>query len=290
MDSEQRLAKKIAVPVKIEKIKIGKYDINYVTAGSGKPLLLIHGGNIGWGQWYPNIAEFAKHFRVYAIDLVGAGRSSKVDFSKLDLQRDLVDVVSEFIEKKRLGNFSVVGSSIGGWIALELTLTKSNVEKLVVVDSIGFADSIRFADKILSITPFAKLLAKTVLTPKRNNKNIEKFLRDVFYKKDLEIWEEFIDYFYDTMKTSHNLLFISSLSSFFGVRSEFRMKDKLPKIGCGTLVIWGEKDKFMSPAKIYNNFKLIPNVSVEIIKNAGHIPSIEKSAEFNKLVLKFLRS
>ena len=50
MDAEQRLAQSIGVPLTIEKIKIGEFLINYMVAGAGHPVLLIHGGNIGWGM------------------------------------------------------------------------------------------------------------------------------------------------------------------------------------------------------------------------------------------------
>lgn len=291
MNSEQRLANRISVPIKVEKIKIGKYLINYMIAGGGKPLLLIHGGNIGWGQWYPNIASFAKYFTVFALDLPGAGRSSIVDYSHLDLERDFVDVAAKFIKIKKIKNPDILGSSIGGWIALKLSLRKDlALHRLVLADSIGFADSLRLADRIIGIYPLANLLSRTILTPVRTNKNIESFLRDVFYDKNVSIWQEFVDYFYETMASSHNLLLISKLSGVFGMREEFKLKDKLTKVSKPTLIIWGEFDKFTDPKKIYNNFKLIPNVQVHIVKGAGHIPSIEKSDEFNETVIKFLKS
>jgi predicted nucleotidyltransferase len=64
--------------VKLEQVKIGEFVINYATAGKGLPIVLIHGGNIGWGQWYPNIPELARYFKVYALDLPGGGRRSRI--------------------------------------------------------------------------------------------------------------------------------------------------------------------------------------------------------------------
>lgn len=287
--TEERLAKTLKIPYKIGQVKIDKFFINYLKAGAGKPLLLIHGGNIGWGQWYPNISEFAKHFEVYAVDLLGGGRSSRIDLSTMDLEKDLVNAVYEFIKKIGTKELYVVGSSIGGWISLKLALKKDlKVNKIVLSDCIGFTDYMDFPQRILGINLFAQFLAKTALKPVKDNKNIEMFLRDVFYNKNLFIKQEFIDYFYETMATSHNLLFMSRLSSFRGMRKEFILKDVLPDIRSNTLIIWGEKDKLMPIDKNYNNFKLIPNVKINIIKDAGHIPSIEKSNQFNQLALNFL--
>jgi len=290
-DTENNLMNSIGVSLQKGSIKIGPYDVNYVTAGKGKPLLLLHGGNIGWGQWYPNIAPFSKYFRVYALDLPGAGRSTKIDFSKLDLEKDFVITVEKFIQAKNLQKPNILGSSIGGWIALKLAFRRNNdLNKIILVDCIGFTDHMRLADRIMGITPIARLLTKTVFKPTPQNKNIEIFLRDVFYNKNLDIRREFIDYFYETMGTSHNLLLISRLSSFWGVRKEFELRNKLPKIKKEVMIIWGAKDKLMPPDKCYDNFQLIPNAQIEILEGVGHIPSLEKSEKFNELVINFLKT
>lgn len=291
MNTERELIESIKVNIQLKQLEVNSHLINYAISGEGPPLLLIHGGNIGWGQWYPNIPELAKHFKVYAIDLPGAGRSSRINYAFLDLEKDLVDLVDRFIKILGLGKISILGSSIGGWISLKIALRCGpDLDKLILTNCVGFTDFVRTSDKIIGIYPLAFILSKTILKPYRSNKNIEKFLRDVFYNKNLDLKREFIDYFYETMRTSHNLLFISRLSSFFGMRKEFFLRNDLPKVKNKTLIIWGNKDKLMPVDRNQENFSLIPNSEVRVIRDAGHIPSIEKSSEFNKLVIDFLRS
>lgn len=290
-DNETMLAKSMGISFKIDQLKVGKFTINYLEAGQGKPLLLLHGGNIGWGQWYPNIPELAKYFKVYAVDLVGGGRSSKIDFADLDFQKDLVDPILGFISQKKLRSLNILGSSIGGWIATKLLLEiPQKISNVIIADGVGFNESMRVADRIIGIYPLAKLLSKTALNPKRSNKNIEGFLRSVFFKSNISLKQEFIDYFYDTMLISHNLLFISRLSSPSGFRKELVLKSHLPKLSKKVLVIWGEGDKLMPFENCEENLKLIRDIQIKKIKEAGHIPSIEKSTEFNKLVIDFLKS
>jgi|SRR3989344_9373537 len=290
MDSESRLAQVTESNLKIDKIRVGDYLINYVTAGSGKPLLLIHGGNIGWGQWYPNIGPLSKHFKVYAIDLPGAGRSSRIDYDDLDLERDFLGVTREFINITGIGDAHIIGSSVGGWIALRLALRGVPFGKIVLTDSLGFTDYMRFSDRILGIRVLPKALVKTILRPYRENRNIERFLRSVFYDKKTPLAPQFIDYFYETMRTSHNLLLISRLSSIWGVRREFVMNNELRDVKNQTLIIWGEHDALMPVERSQTAFSLMPNCRTKIIKAAGHIPSIEKSSEFNDAVINFLDS
>ena len=288
MDTEKKLATIIDANITIKNCEISGHKINYMVAGDGPPLLLIHGANFGWGMWYPNISELAKHFTVYAIDLPGAGRSSRIDYSKLDLERDFVGVVEQFINKLQLKDFHIIGSSAGGWLALKMALANPNkVNKIIIQNTVGFADYMGLFDKVIGFYPLARLVAKTALKPTRENKNIEKFLRGIFYNSNLDLKPEFIEYFYETMATSHNLLFISRMTA---LTKQFLLEDKLKEVKNKTLIVWGENDKIMPLRKNSHNFSLIPDVKIEIFSNVGHIPSLENSTMFNETTLSFLGS
>jgi len=285
MTSEQALANTIDADIEIKQVQIGKYLINYAKAGSGPPLLLIHGANIGWGMWYKNIGPLSKHFTVYAVDLPGAGRSTKLDYQFMVAEKDLYEPVEQFIEKLGLGKCNVIGASIGGWVALRLaTNFPSKITKMVLVNSVGFANYMGISDRIIGYYPFAKLICRTVLKQKKDNKNIEKFIRGVFFDKEFNFGAQFMEYFYETMMESHNLLFISRLSR---ISRSLVMKDELRKIVTPTMVVWGIEDKVMPLKKNRENFGLIDNLVVEYLDSSGHFPSMEKSEDFNNKVLSF---
>ena len=285
MSTEDSLRAIINFPLALKQVEIGSYKINYAMAGSGPALLLIHGANFGWGVWYPNIPELAKQFTIYAIDLPGAGRSSRLDYSKMEPEKDLLEVVDEFTQKMGLENFSVIGCSMGGWIALRLALKHpEKVKRIVVENTVGFADYMTASEKIIGFYPFAKFIAKIFINPK-NRKNVKKFLMEIFYNKNLALPEAFIDYFCETMQTSHNLLFISRLTA---LHKKLNLEKSLSGIHNKTLIVWGEKDVIIPLHKNAQNFKLIPQVQISVIKDAGHIPSLEKPQEFNSLVNDFL--
>ena len=201
----------------------------------------------------------------------------------------MVTPARQVIDKLNLDNISLVGSSAGGWVALRLALTMpERIDKLVLANSLGFTDYLSVSDRIIGIYPFAKLLSKTVFRPTQKNKNIEKLLRSVFADPTTPLRKEFIDYFYETMETSHNLLFISKMSGFLKVKKEFKIAKHLPKIRNQTLVIWGKRCKFMPLEKARRNIALLPNAKLKVFPNIGHIPSLEKSAKFNEEVIQFL--
>ena len=179
MTSEDKLREIIKTPIAIKQLTINGYKINYAVAGSGPSLLLIHGGNIGWGGWYPNIVELARYFTLYAIDLPGAGRSSHIDYHTLNPSRDFLDITKGFIQILQLKNLNILGSSIGGWVALQLAINHPTLlNKVIVEDSVGFVKDIGTSDKIISFYPLAKFISKTInhysLKYLRDSLNVEK--------------------------------------------------------------------------------------------------------------------
>jgi 3-oxoadipate enol-lactonase len=99
---------------------VGKYELAYVTEGSGAPLLLIHGLAGDHQAWKPQIAEWSKQFHIVAPDSRGAGRSTQVDekISTGDMAEDFLGLMSSLgIER-----FHVVGRSLGGAIGQRMAL------------------------------------------------------------------------------------------------------------------------------------------------------------------------
>lgn len=291
MKTQQQLAKLIDSKLESKQLQVGPYNINYVVLGAGKPILLIHGANIGWAQWYQNIAELAKKYKVYALDLPGAGNSTNVNFHKTNLEKDYVQVVDKFITKLNFKKIDIVASSFGGWIALRLAIEqKPYINKIVLTNPIAFTTHMPLQFRPVSIHQFALFLSKTVLRPKRNNKNLEKFMRDVFHDKQLPLASEFVEYFYELSVKSHNILFISRLSHPSGMRKELFLKDGLSKIRNSVMVIWGMKDPLMPYSTVESTIPLIPKVTLKKLDNVGHMPPVESPSEFNSLTISFLEN
>lgn len=286
MTTEEKLAQSIGVPVKIAQMDIGSHRVNYAVAGEGPPLLLIHGANFGWGVWYPNIPALAKHFTVYAIDLPGAGQSSRVDYKHLIPEKDFLEPVKEFVRIKDLTSFSVLGHSIGGWVALRLALENGDrIEKVILSDSVGFSRESGVIERVFMSQPMVGLLIKTILRPDRRNKGLEKFLRGGFSNPNVNLSPEFLDYFYENMARSHGLPLISRLISLAGVLA---FGDEVKSFHGKSLIIWGDKDKILPLKKSLPYFRMLPGAKEVIIKNAGHVPSMERKDAFNDIVLNFI--
>jgi pimeloyl-ACP methyl ester carboxylesterase len=287
--AEKNLCQIIGAKINVHKITIDPYEINYATAGQGEPLLLIHGLNIGWGNWYANITELAKHFTVYALDLPGCGQSTKIDFYQSDLEKDFVDVVDKFIDRLQLKNIHIIGHSFGGWIALKLLLkNKATIQKIVLVDPVGFSPSISGKQKLIAIHSVANLLAKTAMKPTR--KNMKTFLKSAMVDQS-NLKEEFVDYFHQAVikdKITHPFQMMSHLLKPFRFREDLSLINDLPRMHRPILLVTGEKDPIIDFKKNHSHYKKIPQAEIAIFRNTGHVPPIEKSSKFNQIVLNFL--
>lgn len=105
--------------------------LHYVESGKGEALILLHSGGMSSAEWKPQIPLFARQFRVIAPDHLGHGGSPMVA-RKLAVA-DMGRAVLELLDELRLNQAHLVGSSLGGAVALWLTLYHpQRVSKLVL--------------------------------------------------------------------------------------------------------------------------------------------------------------
>jgi 3-oxoadipate enol-lactonase len=110
--------------------------LHYVENGKGEPLLLLHSGGMSGAEWQPHLPLFARHFRVIAPDHLGHGRSPMVA-EKLAVA-DMGRAVLELLDELELPQASLVGSSLGGAVALWLTLHHPERVRKLVLYRVGY--------------------------------------------------------------------------------------------------------------------------------------------------------
>jgi 2-hydroxy-6-oxonona-2,4-dienedioate hydrolase len=113
----------------------------YYEAGSGEPMVLIHGGFTAGSStanvFSRNIPALAKHFHVYAVDRLASGMSGNpLSDSQYSYQGD-VDFIYNFIQTLKLGQVHLVGHSAGGAIALYLAIEHPDIAKTLTILAIG---------------------------------------------------------------------------------------------------------------------------------------------------------
>jgi pimeloyl-ACP methyl ester carboxylesterase len=267
-------------------LSVNGIDTRYWQLGEcGTDLILLHGGNGSIEFWLYNIAALAQYHRVYAFDMVGSGRSDRPDGSySLAFQAEFLH---GFMAALKIDSATLIGNSMGGGVALAFTrLYPDRVDKLVLVDSMGFGKEISLGIRLITLPVVVNLL-------RPGRWMIPAMLRSNFYNTK-QLPPEWIELRYPifALPGSNRVILRLGKSNFnlAGVLPEVYQPilDSLANITQKTLIIWGEFDRIIPVKHAYIAAAGLPNSQLEIFPDCGHHPYLEYPAKFDRLVLDFL--
>jgi len=250
--------------------------IRYLESGSSKKtLVLIHGLGASCERWEKVLPILENDFQVIVPDLIGFGYSDKptVDYT--------MDFFSNFLEKflKTLGidKTSIIGSSLGGQIAVEYSSSHSNsVEKLILVSPSGIMKQSTFA------------LDAYIMAALYPNENSAKNAFETMDGSGGEIPRNTITSFVKRMKL-HNAKF-AFMSTLLGLKYSESITPKLENISSSTLLIWGSNDPVI-PIEFSKDFVMsINNCELYEMSKCGHTPYVQEPELFASKVLEFLNN
>jgi pimeloyl-ACP methyl ester carboxylesterase len=253
----------------------------------GSSVILLHGGNGSIEFWLYNIAALAQQHRVYAFDMVGAGKSDYPDADySLTYQAEFL---KSFMDVLAIASATLVGNSMGGAVSLQFTRFYPDlVDKLVLVDSMGLGKEINFGIRLITLPAIINLL-------RPGRWMIPAMLRSNFYN-GRALPPEWIELRYPVFAIPGRNQVILQLGrgnfTLLGVREDVYQPivDSLPQITQPTLIIWGDRDRIIPVKHAYIAAAGIPNNHLQIFPNCGHHPYLEYPDRFNDLVLEFLNS
>jgi len=271
-------------------IKIGEINTRYWTAGdTGPNVVLIHGVGRFLEEWLPSFDALAAHYRVYALDLPGHGHTDKPLSASYRLA-DLAGFINDFMGALDISPAHVVGHSLGGGIALQLTLQfPEAVDKLVLVCSAGLGKEVTLVLRIASVPLLGEILTRPSLNGTR--RLLKEFVKDPAFLTD-----DFIDLSYRMAALPGAQLAVlktlRSAGNLFGQYDDtYRpIVDNLGSIESPVLIIWGRQDRVLPVAHGQAAVTRLPNASLEILEDCGHLPMLEKTQRFNESILDFLSS
>jgi pimeloyl-ACP methyl ester carboxylesterase len=248
--------------------------IHYLEAGSGPAVILIHGLGGSTANWAPTIAPLAQKYRVLVPDQIGFGKSDK---PMLNYRvGTLVDFLDGFYKQVGIQKASLVGNSLGGFTAAAYAIAHpEKVDKLVLVDAAGFRVTGDLDPKVLN-----------GLNPSTRQQIID-LIGLVFYNKGPFTNDAAIEAFLASRVTAGDQYTIQRFIDSIG-RGEDVLDSKLGAIKHPTLIVWGREDG-LTPLAMGQRFnKEIAGSQLFVIEKCGHVPQLEKPAEFNAGLLKFL--
>jgi pimeloyl-ACP methyl ester carboxylesterase len=247
--------------------------IHYVEAGSGPTLILLHGLGGSTQVWQFNIAPLAEKYHVVVPDQIGFGKSDKplVNYRI----RTYVDFLDQFCKQLKIERATLIGNSMGGWIATMFTAAfPDRVDKLVLVDAAGYAPP-----KDLDTRTFFGLNPTT-------REGMKILAGKVFYNKAF-LTDAAIDQAIAARLAAGDGYTINSITESI-IRGEDFLDDIAKTVKRPTLIVWGRQDGLVSLAEGERFNKDIAGSKMVVIDQCGHVPNVEKPGEFNAAVLKFL--
>jgi pimeloyl-ACP methyl ester carboxylesterase len=247
--------------------------IHYVEAGSGPTVILLHGLGGSTQVWQFNIAALAEKYHVVVPDQIGFGKSDKplVNYRI----RTYVDFLDQFCKQLKIERATLVGNSMGGWIAAMFTASfPDRVDKLVLVDAAGYTPP-----KDLDTRTFFGLNPTT-------REGMKVLVAKVFYNKAFQT-DAAIDQAITARLAAGDGYTINSITESI-IRGEDFLDDVVKTIKRPALIVWGRQDGLVPVAEGERFNRDIAGSKMVVIDQCGHVPNAEKPGEFNAALLKFL--
>jgi pimeloyl-ACP methyl ester carboxylesterase len=248
------------------------YEIFYNLEGEGSPIIFVHGLGGSSINWLYQRNHFKNQYKVIAIDLPGHGKSEGRDeLTFYDYHKVLKQLlVDELFVKDLL----ICGISMGGRVAMDFSFHHPELVKGMIV-----------ADTFAGLDEEVKRRRKAVYDLLKEPGGEEKWIQRVIDEMGLDpegpiakgfhrgIFSQHLDFLYE--------LFIQLL--------EYDQRDMLSQITVPTLILHGERDRFIDISAAKQMNANIPGSEFEVIPHCGHLPNVEQPKVFNELIEKFIQ-
>ena len=252
----------------MERIQINKVSVELETTGDGPPLLFLHGGDY-FAQHREFFDRLARHWRVIVPRHPGFGNSERPD--KFRTVHDLAYLYLDLLQRQDFGAVTLVGSSFGGWIALEMCVRcLERIDRLVLIDSVGLKFGGREDRDIADIyaLPSQELLRRSFFDPQH-------MAPDYSQLDD------------DELTTIARDRQATALYGWRPYMHDPGLHQWLHRVRVPALVIWGENDGIVAQDYGQKLCRSLPDARFEAIQQAGHYPHIERPAEVADAIGRF---
>ena len=254
-------------------VGVDGYRVHYFEGGSGPPIVLIHGlGSRAedWANLMPQLVRGGRH--VYAIDMLGYGRSSRPRDGAYSIPQE-AGIVEKFIASQNLGEADLGGWSMGGWVATRVALDEpEHVRRLAIYDSAGLRFELPFEVSLFwPDNPQALSDLNDLLSPEHGPKLPGILQQDILRLVRRNGW--IVQRSMNSMLTGADLL-----------------DGKLGGMKMPVLIVWGRNDQLTPVSLAYVFHAQIPQSVLEIYDGCGHLAPRECVGRIGPNTLDFLRA
>ncbi len=282
------------------------YKTAYVTAGCGKPVVLVHGFGASALHFRNQISFLSQQgYKVYALDLLGFGSSEKpiIDYSMEVWDQQIRDFMQEFIGESSPA--IIMGNSVGSLATLMVAAKiPDRVSGVVLFNCAGGMNNKAISDdwRIKLAMPIFLLIDWILNQPKlarrlfdnvRQTDNLKQILEGVYPRNPAAVDDDLVNMLHGPSNDPGALeTFVSVITGPPGPRPE----ELIPKITAPMLLFWGDADNFTpSNGPVGKYFQSLPekrSVDTKFIhlNKCGHCPMDEASEEVHSILLPWMNA
>ncbi|MGB5926389.1 MAG: alpha/beta hydrolase [Dehalococcoidia bacterium] len=280
---------------------VNNIRLRYVTAGKGKLIMFLHGFPEFWYEWKNQLAEFGRDYEAVAPDMRGYNLSSKPVEVEQYRMKYLINDIRALAEHLGHKKFILVAHDWGGGVAWSFAIRHPEyLEKLIIINAphpVTFMRELRDnpaqqkASRYILVhrTPEAE----DILTKNNYAILVSSLLKDgtkegYFTEEDkeayIEAWSQ-----PGALTGGLNYYRAAHLGSFTGETNDSLSADpSLFVVRVPTLVIWGEKDRWLLIGNLEGLEKYVPNLTIRRIPDGSHWVIHEKPALVNSYIREFI--
>jgi pimeloyl-ACP methyl ester carboxylesterase len=255
----------------------------YLRKGQGPTVLLLHGVPLSLLTWRHNIDYLARQATVIAIDMKGYGMSGKPPGNYTPASH--ARAIGQLLDALDVQQISLIGSSYGCAVAVAFAHAyPKRVDKLVLINSVGYPGGPHSLERLLRIRILAALLRPTLRSRAVGKMLLASGLRKSYANPDLANKELVEAYLYLLRRESGDAAFLATLQQF----QEEEVAHQLAEISHQALIIWGAQDRVLPVGNARLAHHDIQLSRLEILPNCGHLPHEEAPDLVNPLIAQFL--
>jgi pimeloyl-ACP methyl ester carboxylesterase len=275
------------VVVEERDIEVAGLPIRYLSAGTGPPLVLLHGAGDNALDWRWVMPALATTHRVYAPDLPGSPDSARpsADYSPAFFER----FVANFLDALDVERAVLAGNSLGGLMALRLALSQpTRVAALILVDSAGLGRAVNPAFTAVNVPGLSEAMIPLWRTPigayqrawgraallfaRPGRVPVSGWLNSAGWRSHLAIWKP-------TWPRCAPRL---------AQEASARLVDRLSRLRMPTHIVWGARDRVFPESQARDAAARLKDGSLAVIPDCGHLPHVECPGRFVAELERFL--
>jgi pimeloyl-ACP methyl ester carboxylesterase len=266
------------------RVTVDGITTQYLEAGSGSTLLLLHGHEQSATSWRWVIPALARTHHVLALSLPGHGDTAQT--RAYAPGSDTAPFVTHFLDALGVDRLHVVGHSAGGAVTLRLTLADpARVRTLVLVDSAGLG---REVHPLLAVDtlPFVGELAILLSRLPGGNMGRTTMSAAMLFAQPWRAPADFFSEQHDLGRRRGQLeASTATARALFDATGQRQiLLDRLTAVAAPTLVVWGGCDYVLPAHQARTAVGLLPHGRLALLPDCGHLPHVEHPDRFTAVL------